>query len=134
MPETFNYWISGNYWGSPGYEANRPTSVGDYESKLKADIWAGGPANSPGYPLAGAVEEVPGQIHLWGHPTSLDIQHWIVLYGYQSSGYYTSYADPAAGSPLNWPVSAYNPYWLSSDMYTLISDSHNGHGPGGIVW
>ena len=131
MPETFNYWISGNYFGSPYYAAYRPTSVSDYEAKLKADIWNGG---VPGYPLAGAVEEIPYALHLWGHPGYLEIQHWIALYGYASSGYYTSYIDPAAGSALNWPVSAYNTGWTSSNMYTLISDSYNGHGPGGIVW
>lgn len=128
MPETINYWISGNYFGSPYYAAYHPSSVSDYEAKLKADIWNGG---VPGYPLAGAVDELAYQLHLWGHPSNLPIRHWIALYGYASSGYYTSYIDPVAGSALGWPVNAYNTGWASSNMYTLVT---NGGTTSGIVW
>lgn len=135
MSMTFNYWISGNYTGSPYYANYRPTSVSDYETLLKSDIWNGG---APGYPLAGDVEEKVNSVHLWGHPANLEIEHWIAMYGYAGSGYYTNYVDPVAGSPLNgnygFNVSAYNSYFLSSDLYTLVTDAGPNGGPYGIVW
>jgi hypothetical protein len=87
--------------------------------------------------MAGDVEEIAYTgVHLWGHPTYLEIQHWIALYGYDSSGASTSYVDPVAGSTLSW-ASAVNPYntgFASSQMYTLVTDADSMGGPYGIVW
>jgi hypothetical protein len=130
MPQSFNYWISGSYSGFPYYTHYKPTSVTDYEGELVADIWSGG---ASGFPLAGDVEEVRNGLHLPGHPTITEIQHWIAMYGYAASGVYTSYVDPAAGSALNWNVKAYNTAYPSSNIYTLVTDVGT-FGPYGIVW
>jgi|GEM_PF-1697820 len=135
MSMSFNYWISGQYTGFPYYANYRPTSVSDYETLLKSDIWNGA---APGFPLAGDVEEKVNSVHLWGHPANLEIEHWIAMYGYAGSGYYTNYVDPVAGSPLNgnygFNVSAYNSSFLSSDIFTLVTDAGPNGGPYGIVW
>ena len=131
MPQTFNYWYSGDYFGLPYYTAYRPTSVSDYEALLMSDIWNQG---APGFPLAGDIEEVSNGLHLPGHPGNLEIQHWIAMYGYSGSGYYTHYVDPVAGSALGWSVSAYNTFYPSSNIYTLVTDAGPNGGPYGIVW
>jgi hypothetical protein len=129
MSRSFNWWVSGSYSGFPNYANYRPTSVTDYQNLLKGDI-------STGYPLAGDVEEIAYSVHLWGHPTNLEIQHWIPLYGYGSSPATTSYVDPVAGSTLSWApaVNPYNSGFASSDMYTLVTDAGPHGGPYGIVW
>jgi hypothetical protein len=135
MSQSINYWMSGGYSGFPYYVNYRPTSQTDYEAKLKADIWNAG---SPGYPLSGDVEEVAGSVHLWGHPQNLEIQHWIVLYGFSYTGSDTEYIDPVAGSPLNgtygFNVAPWNSGFYSGDMYTMVTDAGPHGGPFGIVW
>jgi hypothetical protein len=132
MNQSFNYWMSGDYFGYPYYAHYAPTSVSDYETELTADIWNGG-LYTTGFPLAADIEEVQYGLHLPGHPTNVEIEHWIGLYGYTSSGAGTSYVDPAAGSALNWNVAAYNPGYDSSNIYTLVTDVGT-LGPYGIVW
>lgn len=62
----------------------------------------------------------------------------MALYGYSGSGYYTYYLDPIYGSALNHTygsnVSALNPYYPSSSMFTLVTDAGPHGGPFGIVW
>jgi hypothetical protein len=130
MNGTFNYWISGSYSGYPYYAHYAPTSVSDYQSLLKSDIWNAG---APGFPLAGDVEEIGGGLHLPGHRTDLEIQHWIAMYGY-TTGSGTDYVDPAAGSSLGWPIDAYTVGYSSSNIYTLVTDAGPNGGPYGIVW
>lgn len=135
MSQSFNYWISGSYSGFPYYTNYRPTSASNYESDLVADIWSGG---SPGYPLAGDVEEIAGGLHLPGHPQNIEIQHWIAMFGYGSNGVTTDYVDPVAGSPLNgnygFNVAPYNYGYASGNIYTLVTDAGPHGGPYGIVW
>jgi hypothetical protein len=132
MPQSFNYWVSGSYSGFPNYAPYTPTSVSDYQALLKSDIWTGGAAT--GFPLAGDIEEIANSLHLPGHPQNLEIQHWIAMYGYTGGGAGTDYVDPVAGSSLNWSVSAYNVGYLSSNIYTLVTDAGPNGGPYGIVW
>ena len=133
MSQSIDYWISGSYSGFPYYVNYRPTSMADYQAKLKSDIWNGG---APGYPLVGDVEEVRNGVHLWGHPQGLEIQHWIVLDGYGPGT--TSYIDSVANSALNgtngFSVNPFNSGFSSTDMFTLVTDSGPNGGPYGIVW
>jgi hypothetical protein len=133
MNMSFNYWMSGSVSGYPYYTHYRPTSAADYETELTSDIWNGGLYTS-GFPLAADIEEVQNGLHLPNHPASLEIQHWIALYGYSSSGTYTSYVDPVAGSALNWGVSAYNTGYSSDNIYHLVIAAGPHGGPYGIVW
>jgi hypothetical protein len=141
MSMSFNYWYSGNVNGRPYYTENpAPYSGGqltltEYEADLTFDIWNQG---AGGWPLAADVEEITNSTHLFGHPTTLEIQHWVPIYGYHGSGSYTDYIDPVYGSALNgsygFNVTAFNTYYPSSSMFTLVSDAGQHGGPFGIVW
>lgn len=48
-----------------------------------------------GMPFAADTVELQGGVHYNGHPVNRTIGHWIVAYGYSSSGATTSWADPA---------------------------------------
>ena len=140
MSMSFNYWYSGNTNGSPYYTENPAPYSGthltltEYKAELTSDIWNQG---AGGWPLAADVEEIPNQTFLFGHPHNLEVQHWVALYGYGASGYYTDYIDPIYGSALNgqygFNVNAFNTGYLSSDMFALVTDAWN-YGPFGIVW
>jgi hypothetical protein len=144
MSGTFNYWVSGDVNGGFMYTLNPAPYSGhqltltEYESDLTFDIWGGGPVNSNGFPLAADTEQVPNGTHLFGHPINLEIQHWIALYGYSTSGQFTDYIDPVFGSSLNYTagfaVSAFNTSYPSSDMLTLLTDAGRHGGPYGIAW
>jgi hypothetical protein len=122
MPETLNYWRTGSYSGY--YEAdglgqpNPAPSLSTFEFDLKFDVdnrWS----------LAANTHEKAGGTHLAGHPASAEIWHWLPLYGFQSYGSTTMYADPATSV---WPpgVPAYSTT-ASSTMDSLIQDR-------GLVW
>lgn len=134
VPQSINYWRTGNYNGY--YLDYMPTSVSDYEFELTYDI-AGNP---PGhYPLNADIEEVAGGLHLPGHPVGTEIQHWITLYGYNGYGSGTSYIDPVANSPAYnyYPWNTALPYnygYPSTNIFTLVTDHSSTHGPFGIAW
>jgi hypothetical protein len=142
MSQSFNYWISGNVNGSPYYTedpapySGHQVTLTEYKSDLTADIWNLGDS---GFPLAADVEEIPNHTNpLFGHPTNIEIQHWIPLYGYSNSGYYTDYIDPIYGTTLNgqigFNVSAKNTGYPSSWLFTLFTDAGPHGGPFGFVW
>jgi len=144
MSMTFNYWSSGNvnggfmYTENPAPYSGHHLTLTEYQSDLTYDIWGGGPVNSNGYPLAADTEQIPNNTHLFGHPTNLEIQHWIAFYGYSTSGQFTDYIDPVFGSALNhtagFDVLAFNTSYPSSDMLTLVTDAGPHGGPYGIAW
>lgn len=142
MSMSFNYWSSGSVNGSPYYTEDPAPYSGhqltqtEYYANLTADIWNGG---VPGYPLAADVEEDPGKTpYLYGHNTSLEIQHWVAIYGYGTNGWYTDYIDPIYGSALNgtygFNVNAFNPGYPSDSMFALVTHAGPHGGPYGIVW
>lgn len=47
--------------------------------------------------------------HLYNHPLSLEIEHWITIFAYADSGSNTDYVDPAHSSAIKWspPPPAY---------------------------
>ena len=127
VPMSINYWMTSSYSGY--YLSYKPTSLLDYEGALEYDI-------NGNYPFAGDVEEIAGSthVHLPGHPSQLEIQHWIAIFGYDTSGAGTDYADPVAGSALGWNAQAYNYGYSSTNIYTLVTDASTKHGPFGIAY
>jgi len=141
MSGTINWWVSRNYSGSPYYVENPLPGTGKggtltlttYEADLTSDIWNQG---AGGWPLAADVWEFPGKTpYLNGHNTNLEVQHFITLYGYGSSGATTAYIDPIYGSALN----GHSGFNLTSSHYTGYPSSSivslvNYGATFGIVW
>jgi hypothetical protein len=53
-----------------------------------------------GWAIGGDGWEVPGDFHLVGHPSNLEIKHWFQVGGYQSYGASTYYSDSA--TTMGW--------------------------------
>ncbi len=82
-----NRWLFGS---DSGYYLNETApAAADFMSYVQYDI------GSNGRPLAGDTVEFAGGLHYNGHPRTQTIGHWIVAYGYISSGVTTYWADPA---------------------------------------
>lgn len=119
MPDVANYEVGSAYY-LPVAVPYTPTStdVSNYEWSLKYDI-------DSAWPVMGDAWEVAGYAHLWGHPGNLTIFHWFTLYGYNTSGAGTSYADSAT---TVWStVAPYNVGFNSSTLVGII-------GGRGYVW
>ena len=124
MPESINFWRGGSYSGY--YEAvGLPDSVDatTYMNNLQYDIYYG-------YPVVGNAWERVDQAHLAGHPPSLDIKHWVPVYGYSNYGATTAYADPVNGTSF-WTWSPNVPRYSYIDSATLANAMLNGRG---YVW
>ena len=70
-----------------------------------------------GKPMAADTVEFAGGVHYNNHPTSKTIGHWIMGYGYASSGSTCYFADPVGGSsavPWSGPVAKTFSYSSSS--------------------
>lgn len=83
-----------------------------------------------GWGIAGGVHEDIGKLHLPGHPTNVEIGHWIGIRGYTDYGHNTSYAESVYGAKtVLWDQSVTQPYYTisSSTMTTLLNTR-------GFVW
>ena len=66
-----------------------------------------------GYGIAANVyEPVGGTYRLEGHPSDRNIEHWVAIDGYSSSGSTIHYAEPVYKAPsISWYKSVTNPYY-----------------------
>lgn len=121
-PESLNYWRTGSY---SGYYAAVGTTVNaaTFKDNMTYDIDRNWLVGGNAWEVAGSQNP-----HLVGHPTNVDIYHWIAIYGYANWGDTTYYADPASGaSSLGWTsVPRYS--GISTNTLAVILDGR------GYVW
>lgn len=91
-----------------------PTSQqrADYHNRLVGDVYV------YGYALGGDTWEVNRYPHLPGHPTNLDILHYIEIGGYDQNTGKDYFSDPATGVP-EWGSNVPPYSWF--DEYTLVT-------------
>ncbi|HEX9044740.1 MAG TPA: C39 family peptidase [Candidatus Limnocylindrales bacterium] len=90
VPSTLNTWAHSTWYMAQDGATN-------FSTNLTFDI-------DNGYPLALNVYEKASSStpHLVGHPTNIEIYHWVAASGYGSYGATTYYADPVHGSSVSW--------------------------------
>lgn len=124
MQSALNQYLGpyGAYYAPVGLP-NSPTTAqkADYRSRLQMNTrgnWA----------TAGDAWEVPGGLHLLGHPDRT-IYHWFAIKGYGDWGYQTHYADSVAGaSSMSWSAGVPRYSYMSSDSIMRIM------GGRGYIW
>jgi len=85
-----------NYVGTPVPGSPSSSDIDYYKLGLVTNI------GLIGAPLIGDAYEVPGGLHLVGHPNST-IFHWFDIYGYANGGNSTMYEDSVHGAPgISW--------------------------------
>ncbi len=105
------YFVRGaNRWNGDSYyvQVPKPSSLA---SVITYSVGAAGK------PMAADTVEFAGGVHYNNHPTSKTIGHWIMGYGYASSGSTSYFADPVGGSsavPWSGPVAKAFSYSSSS--------------------
>src|SRR5690349_9700415 len=107
MVPTLNAWTRSSFYVAfNGSGVGGGFSTATFTNSLTSDI-------DLGWPLAGNVVENPGDPHLTGHPSSVQIFHWIAIKGYSNYGGNTIYADSVYGvstTSIWWAGSVTSPY------------------------